>query len=139
MKFRHRHRDEPEVNLIAFIDVLLVVLIFLMLSTSFSRYTALELTLPSAGSAPPKTQPLEIIVSVSADGRYAVNGNALGPVEVPVLAAALREAAQQRTDAQIVVAADALAPHQRVLNVLDAARSVGLARIAYAAQHTPTP
>ncbi|MFO0121498.1 MAG: ExbD/TolR family protein, partial [Inhella sp.] len=107
--------------------------------TSFSRYTALELTLPSAGSAPPKTQPLEIIVSVSADGRYAVNGNALGPVEVPVLAAALREEAQQRTDAQIVVAADALAPHQRVLNVLDAARSVGLARIAYAAQHTPTP
>jgi biopolymer transport protein ExbD len=139
MKFRHRHRDEPEVNLIAFIDVLLVVLIFLMLSTSFSRYTALELTLPSAGSAPPKTQPLEIIVSVSADGRYAVNGNALGPVEVPALAVALREAAHDRTDAQIVVAADALAPHQRVLNVLDAARSVGLARIAYAAQHTPTP
>jgi biopolymer transport protein ExbD len=139
MKFRHRYRDEPEINLIAFIDVLLVVLIFLMLSTTYSRFTSLQVSLPEAGSAPPKAAAIEIIVSVSADGRYAINGTPLGGADVPSLTLALREAAKGRADAQVVVAADALAPHQRVLNVLDAARSAGLAKLAFAAQHTPTP
>ena len=139
MKYRHRHRDEPEINLIAFIDVLLVVLIFLMLSTTYSRFTSLQVALPQAGSAPPKAAAIEIIVSVSADGRYAVNGAALGAIDVPGLTAALRDAARGRAEAQVVVAADALAPHQRVLNVLDAARGAGLAKLAFAAQHTPAP
>ncbi len=139
MKFRHRHRDEPEINLIAFIDVLLVVLIFLMLSTTYSRFTALQVALPQAGSAPPKAAAVEIIVSVSADGRYSVDGTPLGATDVPGLTQALRAAAQGRPEAQVVVAADALAPHQRVLNVLDAARSAGLAKLAFAAQHTPSP
>jgi biopolymer transport protein ExbD len=139
MKFRRRHRDEPEINLIAFIDILLVVIIFLMLSTTYSRFTALQVALPQAGAAPPKAAALELIVSVSADGRYAVNSIPLGAADVPSLTQALREAAQGRPEAQVVVAADALAPHQRVLNVLDAARAAGLAKLAFAAQHSPTP
>ncbi len=136
MKFRHRFRDEPEINLIPFIDVLLVVLIFLMLSTTYSRFTALQVTLPQAGGAPAKAQPLELIVSVSADGRYALNGQTLSANDVAGLTNALRTAAQGRSDALVVVAADGLAPHQRVINVLDAARQAGLVKLAFAAQQT---
>lgn len=134
MKFRHRHRDEPEINLIAFIDVLLVVLIFLMLSTTFAQHTALQINLPQAGSAPPKELPMEIVVAVSSDGRYALAGAPLGQADTKLLTEALREAARGRAEAQIVIAADALAPHQRVMNVLDAARAAGLTRVAFQAQ-----
>ncbi len=136
MKFRRRHSDEPEINLIPFIDVLLVVLIFLMLSTTFARHTALQITLPQAGSAPPKELPMEIVVAVSSDGRYAIGGAPLGAASTELLTQALREASRGRAEAQIVVAADALAPHQRVMNVLDAARAAGLTRVAFQAQQT---
>jgi biopolymer transport protein ExbD len=139
MKFRHRHRDEPEINLIAFIDVLLVVLIFLMLSTTFAQHTALQINLPQAGSAPPKELPMEIVVAVSSDGRYALAGAPLGAATTALLTEALREAARGRAEAQIVIAADALAPHQRVMNVLDAAKTVGLTRIAFQAQQQNGP
>jgi biopolymer transport protein ExbD len=136
MKFRQRYRDEPEINLIAFIDVLLVVLIFLMMSTTYSRFTALQVQLPQAGASAPKAAPLELIVAVSADGRYALNGQALAVNDVAGLVGALRAAAGGRDDVQVVVAADALAPHQRVINVLDAARQAGLSKLAFAAQKT---
>ncbi len=136
MKFRHRHQDEPEINLIPFIDVLLVVLIFLMLSTTYAPHTALQVSLPQAGAAPPKTLPLEIVVAVSSDGRYAVGGAPLAGADTAALVQALREAARGRQEAQVVVAADALAAHQRVMNVLDAAKAVGLTRVAFAAQQT---
>jgi biopolymer transport protein ExbD len=136
MKFRQRYRDEPEINLIAFIDVLLVVLIFLMMSTTYSRFTALQVQLPQAGAAAPKAAPLELIVAVSADGRYALNGQSLAVNDVAGLVGALRAAAGGRDDVQVVVAADALAPHQRVINVLDAARQAGLSKLAFAAQKT---
>lgn len=140
MKFRRRHPDEPEINLIPFIDVLLVVLIFLMLSTTFARHTALQINLPQAGGAPPKELPLEVVVAVGSDGRYAVGGAPLtGTVDVAALERALREASRGRQEVQVVVAADALAAHQRVMNVLDAARAAGLTRVAFAAQQTPAP
>ncbi len=134
MRFRHRHRDEPEINLIPFIDVLLVVLIFLMLSTTYTQQTALMVNLPQAGAAAPKSLPMEIVVAVSSDGRYAVGGAPLAGADTAALTLALREAAAGRTEAQVVVAADALAAHQRVMNVLDAAKAAGLTRVAFVAQ-----
>ena len=89
MNFRPRHRDEPEINLIAFIDVLLVVLIFLMLSTTYSKFTELQLTLPVADAEQQRDRPKEIIVSVASDGRYAVNKQALDDRSVSSVAAAL--------------------------------------------------
>jgi biopolymer transport protein ExbD len=139
MKFRQRHSDEPEINLIPFIDVLLVVLIFLMLSTTFAQQALLQVNLPQAGSAAPKSLPLEVVVTVSAEGRYAVGGAPLAGADAAALAAALREAAAGRQEVQVVVAADALAAHQRVMNVLDAARAVGLTRIAFAANQQAAP
>ncbi|MDZ5460028.1 ExbD/TolR family protein [Azohydromonas lata] len=134
MNFRKPRRDEPEINLIPFIDVLLVVLIFLMLSTTYSRYTALDVTLPTASTKPVDQKPQEIVVAVAADGRYAINNRAVEGRSVEVLAAELRASAQGLQQPLLIVSADATAAHQSVVNVLDAARRVGLSRLTFAAQ-----
>jgi biopolymer transport protein ExbD len=126
--------DEPEINLIPFIDVLLVVLIFLMLSTTYSRLTELQVTLPTADAEKLKERPLELVVSVGSDGRYAVNRQPLDGRSVELLTARLKELSSGRPETVVVVTADALAAHQSVVNVLDAARRAGLARITFAAQ-----
>ena len=126
--------DEPEINLIPFIDVLLVVLIFLMLSTTYSRFTELQVTLPTADAEKLKERPQELVVSVGSDGRYAVNRQPLDGRSVELLTARLKELSSGRPDTVVVVTADALAAHQSVVNVLDAARRAGLARITFAAQ-----
>lgn len=134
MKFRRRGSEEPEINLIPFIDVLLVILIFLMLSTTYSRFTELQITLPTADAEKMKERPGEVIVAVSAEGRYAINRQAVEGRSVDVLAAALRAAADGRADAVVIVSADAATPHQAVINVMDAARRAGLPRLTFASQ-----
>jgi biopolymer transport protein ExbD len=134
MNFRKPRPEEPEINLIPFIDVLLVVLIFLMLSTTYSKFTELQLTLPSAEADKLRDRPAEIIVSVAADGRYAVNRQAVEGRNVDKLSAALAAAAKDLKDPVIIVSADATAAHQSVINVLDAARRAGLPRLTFAAQ-----
>jgi biopolymer transport protein ExbD len=134
MKFGRRRIDEPEINLIPFIDVLLVVLIFLMLSTTYSRFTELQINLPAADAEKLRERPAEIIVAVAADGRYAVNRRAIDGRSVEQLTAALVAAAGGREDTVVIVSADALAAHQTVVNVLDAARRAGLSRLTFAAQ-----
>jgi biopolymer transport protein ExbD len=126
--------DEPEINLIPFIDVLLVVLIFLMLSTTYSRYTELQVRLPQADAPKMQERPRELVVSVSADGRYVVDRQPVDGRNVVVLAERLREAAGGRADTVVIISADALAPHQAVVNVLDAARRAELSRLTFAAQ-----
>ncbi len=134
MKFSRHHRDEPEINLIPFIDVLLVILIFLMLSTTYSRFTELQINLPTADAEKLRERPAEIIVAVSGDGRYAVNKAAVEGRSVELLTASLSAAAAGRADTVVIVSADATASHQAVVNVLDAARRAGLARLTFAAQ-----
>ncbi|GAB1390011.1 MAG: hypothetical protein AMXMBFR78_37120 [Rubrivivax sp.] len=134
MRFGRRRDEEPEINLIPFIDVLLVVLIFLMLSTTYSRFTELQVNLPSASSEPMRERPGEVIVSVAADGRYAVNHQLVEGRSVELLTAELRKAAGNRDDAVIIISADATAAHQSVINVLDAARRAGLQRLTFATQ-----
>ena len=126
--------DEPEINLIPFIDVLLVVLIFLMLSTTYSRFTELQVTLPTADAEKLKDRPRELVVSVSSDGRYMVNRQPLEARSVEALTASLKEASGGQAETVVIVTADAGAAHQSVVNVLDAARRAGLARITFAAQ-----
>ena len=128
--------DEAEINLIPFIDVLLVVLIFLMLSTTYARFTELQLTLPSAQAEAMRQAPAEIVVAVSSDGRFAVNRQLLESRSVEAVTAALQAAADGRSDVVVIVSADALAAHQSVINVLEAARRAGLARLTFAAQRS---
>ncbi|HZF81158.1 MAG TPA: biopolymer transporter ExbD [Rubrivivax sp.] len=138
MKFSRRRIDEPEINLIAFIDVLLVVLIFLMTSTTYSRFTELQINLPAADAEKLLERPGEVVVAVAADGRYTVNRKPVEGRSIEILAAELSAAAtavnQGRPDTVVIISADATAAHQAVINVLDAARRAGLARLTFAAQ-----
>ena len=134
MNFHSRQRDEPEINLIPFIDVLLVILIFLMLTTTYSKFTELQLTLPMADAEQQRDHPKEVIVSVAADGRYAVNKNGVEGKSVDALAPVLREAAKAGPDSVVIISADATAPHQAVVTVMEAARRVGLTQITFATQ-----
>jgi len=134
MKFRRHVRDEPEINLIPFIDVLLVVLIFLMLSTTYSKFTELQIDLPVADAERARDRPREIIVSVSSDGHYAVNRQAVDGRSPELLAQALTAASGGATDVMVIVSADAASAHQSVINVMDAARRAGLSKLTFAAQ-----
>jgi len=134
MRFTKRHSEEPEINLIPFIDVLLVILIFLMLSTTYSKFTELQVTLPTADADKLKERPAEIIVAVSGDGRYVVNHQPVEGRSVELLSAALTAAADGHADAMVIVSADAASAHQSVINVMDAARRAGLNRLTFAAQ-----
>ncbi|WP_443083375.1 ExbD/TolR family protein [Variovorax sp. IB41] len=136
MQFRHGARDEPEINLIPFIDVLLVVLIFLMLSTTYSKFTEMQLRLPTADVDAQRDYPKEVIVTVSADGRYTVNKAAVADRNVNTVAAALGAAATGGKDSVVIISADASSPHQAVVTVMEAARRAGLMQITFAAQST---
>ncbi len=134
MNFRPRQKEEPEINLIPFIDVLLVILIFLMLSTTYSKFTELQLTLPVADAEQLRDHPKEVIVAVAADGRYAINKTALEGRHVEQVARALSEAAVAGPKSVVIISADAAAPHQSVVTVMEAARRVGLSQITFATQ-----
>ncbi|WP_454720183.1 MULTISPECIES: ExbD/TolR family protein [Cupriavidus] len=137
MHFRSRQRrEEPEINLIPLIDVLLVILIFLMITTTYSRYTELQIQLPTADAEKAQQRPGEIVVSVSAKGVYAINKQVMEQQDVTSLAARLREVAGsgEGQPPVLIVNADAQASHQSVINVMEAARLAGLPRLTFATQ-----
>ncbi len=134
MNFRPGDRDEPEINLIPFIDILLVVLIFLMLTTTYSKFTELKVNLPVADAEAQRQNPKEVIVTVGSDGRYAINQAVLDGASVDQLTQALSAVAQNDREMVVVISADATATHQSVINVMDAARRAGLVQITFTTQ-----
>ena len=136
MNFRPGTRDEPEINLIPFIDILLVVLIFLMLTTTYSKFTQLQVNLPVADAQAQRSTPKEVVVAVSSDGRYAINQQLLEGASVDTLTRALQQASQDTREVVIIISADAAATHQSVINVMDAARRAGLVQITFATQQS---
>ncbi|CAG1010872.1 Biopolymer transport protein ExbD [Burkholderiales bacterium] len=138
MDFRGgRRREEPEINLIPMIDVLLVILIFLMITTTYQRFAELQITLPEAEAQPAKQQPKEVQVAVDASGKYLINRSLMNFTGVGPLAEALRAAAKGEADPVVVINADSQATHQSVINVMEAARVAGFVHITFATQ-TPT-
>lgn len=139
MNFRRgRSREEPEINLIPLIDVLLVILIFLMVTTSYSNFAQLQINLPQAGSDDASiAQSKPIQVAVDASEHYAVNNMRTPFNSVTQFAEALNKAAGNQTDPTIVINADAKAPHQSVINIMEAARIAGLGRITFTTQNQP--
>lgn len=134
MNFRHRRTEEPEINLIPFIDVLLVVLIFVMLTTSYSKLTELKITLPKSSAQAAKARPKELVVLVTSDGRYMINQEMVDGRSVELLTASLSRVAGAAKDTVVIVTADATATHQSVINVMDAARRAGLTQLTFATQ-----
>lgn len=138
MNFRHRVREEPEINLIPFIDVLLVVLIFLMLSTTYSKFTELQLKLPVADADAQRDYPKEVLVTVTSEGAYTVNRVPVAGRSLDVLAAALLDGAKAGKESVVIISADASARHQAVVTVMEAARRAGLTQITFATQSSST-
>ncbi|MDB5896638.1 MAG: Biopolymer transport protein ExbD/TolR [Ramlibacter sp.] len=134
MNFRPRIKEEPEINLIPFIDVLLVVVIFLMLTTTYSKFTEMQLKLPMADTETQRDYPKEVVVAVSSDGRYMVNKQAVTGRGTDALAEALAEAAKAGKDSVVIISADATATHQSVITVMEAARRIGLTQVTFATQ-----
>jgi biopolymer transport protein ExbD len=134
MNFRKgQRRSVPEINLIAFIDVLLVIMIFLMVSTTFSKYTSLQVSLPTA-DADATALPKSLAVAIDSQGRYAVQQQRVAASDPASLAIVLREAAHGSAEMTVEIHADAMASHQSVVQLMEAARIAGLPRLVFAAQ-----
>ena len=129
-----RGREDPEINFIPLIDVLLVILIFLMVTTTYQRVAELQITLPEAEADPAKQRPKEINIGIDAQGRYVVDKTIFTFSTVPALADVLRRAASDAKDPVIIINADANATHQSVIHVMEAARQAGLIHITFATQ-----
>ncbi|MBK7463279.1 MAG: biopolymer transporter ExbD [Betaproteobacteria bacterium] len=135
MKFqRGRDRDEPEINLIPMIDVLLVIIIFLMLTTTYAKFSGLEINLPTADASKQAEQPNEIDVAVTASGQVLINKSPLTAADVKTIAEALQRAAGGRPDPVIIINADAKATHQSVVDIMQAAQTAGYPHISFATQ-----
>jgi biopolymer transport protein ExbD len=135
MKFRPgRVREEPEINLVPLIDVMMVILIFLMITTTYSKYTELQINLPTADAEKQLERPNEISVLVNATGQYVIDRTPVTFTNVGALSDALRRAGGERKDPIIVISADALASHQSVVRVMEASRLAGYAQITFTTQ-----
>lgn len=128
---------EPEINLIPFIDVLLVVLIFLMISTTFTRYQELAITLPTANGSESQAEIKQIHIAVSRDGRFAINGKVTDRSQLANALTQLSSQSDKKESAsnlQVNIDADARAPHQAVMSALEAARDANLSNIVFSSQ-----
>jgi len=132
-----RRRDDPEINFIPLIDVLLVILIFLMVTTTYQRVAELQITLPEADAEQAKQRPKEINVGVDAQGRYVIDKTVFTFTTAAALADTLRQAAGGAKEPVVIINADANATHQSVIHVMEAARMAGYIHITFATQAPP--
>ncbi|MBE7422058.1 MAG: biopolymer transporter ExbD [Zoogloeaceae bacterium] len=135
MDFRRRKKhDDPEINLVAMIDVLLVLIIFLMLTTTYAKFSGAKIDLPTAESSAAPSKPESVEIGIAISGTIFVNAEALADSRIETIARALKSSAGNNTDAIIVINADAKAAHQSVVDVMQAAQSAGFARISFSTQ-----
>jgi biopolymer transport protein ExbD len=131
---RGKRHDDLEMNLVPLIDVLLVIIIFLVVSATFSRTSELQINLPTAEANAPLEKPLTIEVGVDASGKYVVNGKGLADSSVAGISAALQAAANGGKEPTIIINADAKTTHQSVVDVMEASREAGYTHITFATQ-----
>jgi biopolymer transport protein ExbD len=135
MNFQRGEQKEPlELNLVPMIDVMLVILIFLMISTTYSKYTELQINLPSAQAERQPERPNEVTVLVNAQGQYVINKAPVPFRGIDQLADELRRAAGAAKEPVVVITADAAATHQSVIRVMEASRLAGLSQITFTTQ-----
>ena len=132
MNLRRAPREPTDINLTPLIDVVFLLLIFFMVSTTFSRESELSIELPAASAEARKRQPESIEVAIDTKGRFYVNGRQLLNTQSKTLRQALRSAAGDRDSPPIIISADAKTPHQAVVQIMDAARELGFVRLTVA-------
>ena len=126
-----KKNEEFEINFIPLIDVLLVIIIFLVVSTTFSRFSEIKINLPLANAQPAEKQDIVINITVTKDGRYAVNEEPIDAVNISGIAVILDKISNKQLDTPVIINADAKATHQSVINVMEASRQVGLTKITF--------
>jgi biopolymer transport protein ExbD len=131
---RRRVREDPDINLIPLIDILIVILIFLFLTTTYSRYAELQINLPEASGNPATDKPQMLNITVDANGRYSINGAATPYGSPQSFAQALRDAARGAKEPVVIISADAAATHQSVISVMQSAQLAGYNHITFTAQ-----
>ena len=133
MNFRaHGRREEPDVNLTPLIDIVFLLLIFFMVSTSFQRDTEISLELPEADGAPLQTEPLVVEVTIDSEGRYFVDQQELVNQQRETLQRAITRAVGEAEEPRIIISADRRTPHEAVVRAMDAARQAGHGNISLA-------
>ncbi len=134
MKFRRQSTQEVSVNLTPLIDVVFLLLIFFMVSTTFNKETRLEVNLPEASATAAVQETREIIIEVSHAGVYAIGGKALPGTSLEVIKGALSRVSNNDTSRPLVISADARAPHEAVVVVMEAAGKLGFSKLSIATQ-----
>jgi biopolymer transport protein ExbD len=134
MRFRDTQKEDPEINLIPFIDVLLVIIIFLMLTTTYSKFAELQINLPTAAAETKIERANEINVVMTVSGDYQINRRPVSFRDVASFSEELRKAGEGVKDPVIVINADSNVTHQAVVRVMDAARQAGFGQIAFAVE-----
>lgn len=139
MRFQTSRREELELNITPLIDIVFLLLIFFMVSTTFQKESQLRIQLPEAAEQPAAqpTEPLELVIS--AEGQYALAGRELPDNDVATLIEALRHAAGDDWEQPLLIRADARTPHQAVVRAMDAAARIGMLRISIATARPGEP
>jgi len=134
MRFARAPKDDPEINLIPMIDVLLVIIIFLMLTTTYARQAELKINLPTADADKKLERANEVNVVVSAAGQYSVQGRIVQARDVNALADELRRAASGLNQPVVIISGDSNASYQSAIRIMDAARRAGIGQVVFAVE-----
>lgn len=132
MRFRTRRSEAPDLNLTPLIDVVFLLLIFFMVSTTFTKESELTIELPEASGETVEQKPDKIEITISAEGRYYVNEQEVINTQLKTLKAAIKKVAGERSDVPLIISADAKTPHQAVVTAMDAARQLGILHLTFA-------
>ncbi len=132
MRFQSPRREEPDVNMTPFIDVVFLLLIFFMVTTTFNRETEISIELPQASGEPLKSEHKVVEIGIDAEGRYYVNQQEVANTTVETLKQAMAKAADDDTAPQVILSADRRTPHQAVITAMDAARQLGFLHLTFA-------
>ena len=132
MNLRGAPKDPVDINLTPLIDVVFLLLIFFMVSTTFDRDSELSIELPAASAEARDQRPDAIEVAIDAQGRFYVNGRQLLNTQSSTVRQALKSAAGDKQSPPIIISADAKTPHQAVVQIMDAARELGFVRLTFA-------
>ncbi len=137
MNLRPTPKEAVDINLTPLIDVVFLLLIFFMVSTTFDRESELSIELPSASAEPRKQQPDSIQVAIDAQGRFYVNGRQLLNTQSQTIRQALKSAAGDNESPPVIINADAKTPYQSVVHIMDVARKLGFVRLTFATRLVP--
>ena len=133
MNFRHRKVEELDVNVTPLIDVVFLLLIFFMVSTTFDRQSELNIELPEASGEISESEKVEIEIFIGSTGKFTINDKDIINTQIDTLLRALREAAGDDNEPRVIITADKNATHQSVMTAMDAARQMGFIHITFSA------